>query len=40
MDIRPHPVDILHWVIECGFAIQGGAMDLPPWHYGFTALKR
>ncbi|MBI5091660.1 MAG: class I SAM-dependent methyltransferase [Candidatus Hydrogenedentes bacterium] len=34
-DIRPKPESIIHWAEQTGMlANSGGALDLPPWHYG------
>ena len=39
MAIRPRPEDCLHWLIEAGFAADGGIIDLPPYHYGLVGRK-
>jgi SAM-dependent methyltransferase len=40
MDIRPRPADCHHWIGLEGFALEGGAIDLPPYHYGLVGRKR
>ena len=37
MDIRPRPEDCQRWVQDAGFRKIGPILNLPPWHYGFTA---
>jgi SAM-dependent methyltransferase len=36
MDIRPRPDDCRRWMGECGFRVESGAVDLPPWHFGLA----
>jgi SAM-dependent methyltransferase len=31
LDIRPRPEQIIEW---SGLQLEGGVIDLPPWHYG------
>ena len=40
MDIRPCPEDCLHWTEEAGFVVEGGLVDLPPYHYGLIGQKK
>jgi SAM-dependent methyltransferase len=40
MTIRPRPEDCRNWVELFGFADVRPCIDLPPWHYGFTAKAR
>lgn len=37
MEIRPRPEDCRKWARSAGFTRISGIIDLPPWHYGFTA---
>ena len=37
MEIRPRPEDCRRWVRDAGFSLASPVVDLPPWHYGFTA---
>ena len=34
LDIRPKPEQIVEWAAEAGLKPEGGAIDLPPWHFG------
>lgn len=36
LDIRPRPAQCRVWAEEAGFVLQGGTIDLPPYHYGMT----
>jgi hypothetical protein len=38
MDIRPSPDACRRWMRDSGFRIDSGIIDLPPWHFGLTAL--
>jgi len=38
MDIRPRPEDCRQWMQECGFRVESGVIDLPPWHFGLTSV--
>lgn len=38
LDIRPRPADCRAWTIDAGFEASP-IVDLPPYHYGFTATK-
>jgi SAM-dependent methyltransferase len=38
MDIRPRPEDCRRWMHDCGFRVDPGIIDLPPWHFGLTAV--
>lgn len=40
MDIRPRPEDCLRWIEETGFVVEGGKVDLPPYHYGLIGRKK
>jgi SAM-dependent methyltransferase len=37
MTIRPRPGECRNWVELSGFMDVSPCIDLPPWHYGFTA---
>jgi SAM-dependent methyltransferase len=38
--IRPKPENIIEWAEETGWlAVEGGILDLPPWHYGLRLVK-
>jgi hypothetical protein len=40
MEIRPRPGQIMDWAHQTGLlAVQGPALDLPPWHYGIRFLR-
>jgi SAM-dependent methyltransferase len=39
MEIRPRPADCRRWMEEAGFTVQGGIIDLPPYHYGMLGRK-
>jgi ubiquinone/menaquinone biosynthesis C-methylase UbiE len=39
MDIRPSPVDCQMWMTSAGFGIEGGVVDLPPYHFGIVGRK-
>lgn len=38
MDIRPHPEDCRRWMRKAGFQVRSAVIDLPPWHFGLTAV--
>lgn len=40
MDIRPRPEDCLRWIAEAGFVVEGGIIELPPYHYGLIGRKK
>jgi ubiquinone/menaquinone biosynthesis C-methylase UbiE len=40
MDIRPRPSDCHRWVEQAGFVVEGGLIDLPPYHYGLIGRKK
>lgn len=41
MDIRPRPEQLGAWGEQTGLLkVQGGMLDLPPWHYGFRFKRR
>jgi ubiquinone/menaquinone biosynthesis C-methylase UbiE len=40
MDIRPRPEDCKRWIEEADFAVEGGVIDLPPYHYGLIGRKK
>lgn len=39
MEIRPRPDDCRRWMEEAAFIIEGGIIDLPPYHYGLLGRK-
>ena len=39
LDIRPRPQDCRHWMVGAGFEVQGDAIDLPPYHFGFVGRR-
>lgn len=40
MDIRPRPTDCHRWVEEADFVVEGGIINLPPYHYGLIGRKK
>lgn len=41
LDIRPRPAQIAEWAKATGaLEADGGAIDLPPWHYGLRLRRR
>jgi SAM-dependent methyltransferase len=40
MEIRPRPADCRRWIEQAGFAVEGGIIDLPPYHYGLMGQKQ
>lgn len=40
MDIRPQPVACQKWVERAGFVVEGGIIELPPYHYGLLGRKK
>jgi SAM-dependent methyltransferase len=38
MDIRPHPEDCRRWMRKARFEVESAVIDLPPWHFGLTAV--
>ncbi len=40
MGIRPRPSECRLWIEQAGFSIEGGTIDLPPYHYGLLGLKQ
>jgi SAM-dependent methyltransferase len=38
MDIRPRPEDCRRWMQECGFQVDPDVINLPPWHFGLSAV--
>lgn len=40
MAIRPRPEDCGRWIEKAGFVIEGGVIDLPPYHYGLIGKKK
>jgi SAM-dependent methyltransferase len=34
LEIRPRPEQIVAWGEQAELAVEGGVIDLPPWHYG------
>ncbi len=39
LDIRPRPADCAAWIEQAGFLVTRSNVDLPPYHYGFLAVK-
>ncbi len=39
LDIRPRPSDCATWIAQAGFLVTRSNVDLPPYHYGFLAVK-
>jgi SAM-dependent methyltransferase len=39
MGIRPRPEDLRRLAERAGLVIKAGHINLPPWHYGFVAVK-
>lgn len=39
LEIRPHPADCRRWMIGEGFRVEGGVVDLPPYHFGVVGRK-
>lgn len=37
LDIRPRPEQVVEWAN--GLRLEGGIIELPPWHYGLRFLK-
>lgn len=37
--IRPRPAQCRAWLVEAGFRECGADIDLPPWHYGISAVR-
>jgi SAM-dependent methyltransferase len=41
MEIRPQPERIVGWAEETGLLeVEGGTIDLPPWHYGLRLRRQ
>ncbi len=41
LSIRPRPEEIGEWAAATGvLGVDGGVIDLPPWHYGLRLLRR
>jgi len=40
LDIRPRPEDCATWIEQAGFRVTRRNLDLPPYHYGFLAVKK
>jgi ubiquinone/menaquinone biosynthesis C-methylase UbiE len=39
LDIRPSPADCRNWLAAAGFVVEGGVLDLPPYHFGLVGRK-
>ena len=39
LDIRPSPKDCWTWMTDEGFRVEGGVVDLPPYHFGIVGRK-
>ncbi|HEY1168598.1 MAG TPA: class I SAM-dependent methyltransferase [Candidatus Limnocylindrales bacterium] len=39
MAIRPRPEDCREWMTAEGFRVEGGVLDLPPYHFGIVGRK-
>jgi SAM-dependent methyltransferase len=39
LDIRPSPEDCRTWMAGEGFRVEGGVVDLPPYHFGLVGRK-
>ncbi len=39
LDIRPSPADCRIWMTEVGFSVEGGVVNLPPYHFGLVGRK-
>jgi len=39
MEIRPRPEDCRKWITGEGFRVEGGVVDLPPYHFGIVGRK-
>ncbi len=39
LSVRPRPEQIRDWLAESGLPVEGGKIDLPPWHYGWIGRK-
>ncbi len=37
--IRPSPSACAEWMVDAGFALPGGVVDLPPYHFGIVGRK-
>lgn len=37
--IRPRPAQCRAWLVEAGFCVSSAIIDLPPWHYGISAIR-
>lgn len=40
LSIRPKPEQVIEWAAQVGLQLEGGVIDLPPWHYGLIFEKR
>jgi SAM-dependent methyltransferase len=40
LGIRPRPEDCRRWIEHAGFCVEGGVIDLPPYHYGLIGRKK
>ena len=39
LGIRPSPADCRRWLVTAGFVVEGGVVDLPPYHFGLVGRK-
>ena len=39
LDIRPSPADCRKWLAAAGFRVEGGVLDLPPYHFGLVGRR-
>lgn len=39
LNIRPKPEQVMEWAAQVGLELDGGVIDLPPWHYGLKFKK-
>ena len=39
LDIRPSPADCRKWLEAAGFRVEGGVLDLPPYHFGLVGRR-
>jgi ubiquinone/menaquinone biosynthesis C-methylase UbiE len=39
LEVRPTPADCQKWLAAAGFAVEGGIVDLSPYHFGLVGRK-
>jgi SAM-dependent methyltransferase len=39
IEIRPSPEACRRWIVGAGFRVEGGVVDLPPYHFGIVGRK-